>query len=256
MSPELQLPPGEGQESAQYRPAGRDAPAGSLYRLAKGICQAVPVAASASVVLLDESGRPTTTVATDETSSHLDSAQLDQVAGPGLDAWRHRRVVRVDDVRQAFELYPGFSAAALSSGILSSLSVPILVAGTSVGTLSLYAETSHGFGVDEEALVADFATVATTLLSLAEAYSDTVAEVNGLREAMRFRATIEQAKGIVMAASADMGPHEAFRHLVAISQRDNLQLRDVAKRIVQDRRSQPAPVGSIGAPSPPSSPAT
>jgi AmiR/NasT family two-component response regulator len=59
----------------------------------------------------------------------------------------------------------------------------------------------------------------------------------GLAEAMRSRAVIEQAKGILIGdkrVSAD----EAFALLVRMSQNANVKVRDVAQRLV-DERSRP-----------------
>ncbi|MEU8132687.1 SpoIIE family protein phosphatase [Streptodolium elevatio] len=67
------------------------------------------------------------------------------------------------------------------------------------------------------------------------------AEVDGLRRAMRSRAVIEQAKGLLMArmsCSAD----EAFGHLAQLSQHTNMKLAEVA-------------AGLLGVAAPPSSPA-
>lgn len=56
-------------------------------------------------------------------------------------------------------------------------------------------------------------------------------ENEGLRAAMRSRAVIEQAKGILMARSGS-DPQTAFDHLVAHSQRLNLKLTQVAAAVV------------------------
>ena len=53
-----------------------------------------------------------------------------------------------------------------------------------------------------------------------------------MRSALASRSTIEQAKGVVMAAkhcTAD----EAFQHLVRLSNTSHLKLRDVASQVVQ-----------------------
>ncbi|MFJ3162866.1 ANTAR domain-containing protein [Streptomyces kanasensis] len=52
-----------------------------------------------------------------------------------------------------------------------------------------------------------------------------------LRTALRSRATIDQAVGIVM-AERRVGPDEAFRILVSLSQHTNVKLRDVAAAMV------------------------
>ncbi len=69
-----------------------------------------------------------------------------------------------------------------------------------------------------------------------------IAEVDGLMLAMEHRATIEQAKGIVMAA-ADCTPEAAFAVLVQQSQFENRKLRDIALELVARHRGDPG-VGS------------
>jgi AmiR/NasT family two-component response regulator len=59
---------------------------------------------------------------------------------------------------------------------------------------------------------------------------------------MRSRAVIEQAKGMLMAAQG-CDEDRAFKLLVQASQRENVKLRDIARRIVTSatRRPPPAP---------------
>jgi hypothetical protein len=60
------------------------------------------------------------------------------------------------------------------------------------------------------------------------------AEVAGLREALRSRAVIEQAKGILI-ATAGCTPDEAFALLVRQSQHENRKLREVAGELVASK---------------------
>lgn len=57
------------------------------------------------------------------------------------------------------------------------------------------------------------------------------AEVAGLRRAMRGRALIEQAKGL-LAGTLDCSPEVAYEHLSRLSQHENRRLVDVAARIL------------------------
>ena len=66
-----------------------------------------------------------------------------------------------------------------------------------------------------------------------ETDADLRAEVGQLKDALISRATIEQAKGILMATSK-VGPDGAFEVLKHASQRENMKLRDIAARIVAD----------------------
>jgi PAS domain-containing protein len=65
------------------------------------------------------------------------------------------------------------------------------------------------------------------------------AEVAGLRRAMRTRAIIEQAKGL-LAGTLGCTPDEAFDHLVRSSQRENRRVADLAARIM-GAAAPPAP---------------
>jgi hypothetical protein len=60
-------------------------------------------------------------------------------------------------------------------------------------------------------------------------------ELEGLRVAMRSRALIEQAKGIVMGAM-NCDEQTAFQVLVRQSQHENRKLRDVAAELVATKR--------------------
>lgn len=66
-------------------------------------------------------------------------------------------------------------------------------------------------------------------------------ENEGLRAALRYRAVIEQAKGVLMARSGS-DPERAFRQLVAHSQRTNLKLTQVAAAVVSRTITTP-PIG-------------
>jgi PAS domain-containing protein len=57
------------------------------------------------------------------------------------------------------------------------------------------------------------------------------AELAGLRRAMRSRAVIEQAKGLLVAGAGGT-PDEAFAHLARLSQHNNLRVAEIAARIV------------------------
>ena len=85
------------------------------------------------------------------------------------------------------------------------------------------------------------ASAAAIVLANASAYWEANQLSEQLNQAMRSRAVIEQAKGILMARSPDLGPDEAFEVLRKASQRENVKLRDIAQRIV-DRTATPGVV--------------
>ncbi|WP_247703155.1 ANTAR domain-containing protein [Streptomyces sp. F63] len=67
-------------------------------------------------------------------------------------------------------------------------------------------------------------------------------EVAQLREALRFRATIDQAIGIIQ-AERRCGPEDAFQLLVNVSQRTNVKVRSVAAALVS--LAETAPPGPL-----------
>ena len=79
---------------------------------------------------------------------------------------------------------------------------------------------------------------AAIVLANAQAYWDAFSLSERLGEAMHSRAVIEQAKGMLMAAQHC---HEdtAFELLVRASQRENVKLREIARRIVDGATQRP-----------------
>jgi AmiR/NasT family two-component response regulator len=79
----------------------------------------------------------------------------------------------------------------------------------------------------------------------AEQMQELRAEIENLKVALLSRATIEQAKGLLIAQSR-ITPDEAFQLLVRASQRENLKLRDLARRMVENAGPRPDAKGSPG----------
>jgi hypothetical protein len=86
--------------------------------------------------------------------------------------------------------------------------------------------------VEEERRTRDRTVTATPVERLTEDLSQALHELEGLRDAMRTRATIEQAKGVIMLVR-NCGPDEAFHELVRLSQTSQVKLHDLAGSLVQ-----------------------
>lgn len=213
----------------------------TLLRVSQITTDAMPSAAMAGISLLDEAGKPTTAVFTDEESPQVDAGQYTSGRGPCLDAWRLKQVVRIDDMDVAAGGYPEFAQLALDHGVRSTLSLPLVVGDRGIGALNLYARRTAGFSAADEALGVDLATAAAIVLANASAYWGAFNLGEQLGEAMASRAEIEQAKGILMAQSPGISAEDAFDILRRASQRENVKLRDIAKRLVT-RRSMSAEV--------------
>ena len=73
------------------------------------------------------------------------------------------------------------------------------------------------------------------MLANAAAYWGAAQLGEQLNEAMKSRAVIEQAKGMLMAQSPELSADDAFEVLRKASQRENVKLRDIAQRVVERR---------------------
>jgi GAF domain-containing protein len=207
----------------------------TLQRVSEIAVAAIGPAEFLGIAMLGSDGRPTTGVFTDPASPEIDRAQYDSGNGPCLDAWREMRTVRLDDLDAASGTYPEFAAAAQAHGIRSTLSLPLVAGEQGVGAMNLYASTAGAFSDEDEQLGGTLATAAAVVLANAAAYWDARQLSEQLSTAIRSRAVIEQAKGILMARSPHLDADDAFDALRRMSQQENLKLRQVAERVVAQR---------------------
>jgi GAF domain-containing protein len=207
----------------------------TLTRVAHLTVEAVEPADLAGITMRVE-GRDRTAVFTDETSPEIDQAQYDSGEGPCVDAYHEQKVTQIRSTREDGP-WPEFRRAAAGHGIHSTLSMPLVANKSAVGALNLYSRTEDAFGQDAIEIASLFASQAAIVLANAQAYWDARALGEGLGEAMKNRAVIEQAKGMLMAKGCDADT--AFDMLVKASQRENVKLRDIAHRIVAQRTVRP-----------------
>jgi putative methionine-R-sulfoxide reductase with GAF domain len=217
---------------------------GTLQRIADITLEAMPAAAIVGMTMLGEDEQPTTAIYTSSDSPEIDTAQYREGRGPCLDAWRQKRVFRVSRVEDYAGPYPAFAAACLEHGVVSTLSLPMISGEVAVGAMNLYARVPDGFDEDDEAVGMDLAGAAGSVLSNVSAYWTAFDLGVHLNEALKTRAVIEQAKGMIMARSPGLTADEAFDLLRKASQRENVKLRLIAQRIVERR---PPPGSEEGA---------
>lgn len=207
----------------------------TLQRIAEIACDAIPSAEVAGISLLDQGRGPATPIYTDELSPTIDEGQYRDGRGPCLDAWRDCRVVRVDDVEAAVASYPSFTKAALDHGVRSTLSLPLVAGDTGLGALNLYARTPTGFDEVDERVGSELAAAAAVVLANATAYEEARRLGEQLTEAVQQRAVIEQAKGLLMGEDHGLSPDDAFRRLAEAARRQDVAVREIARRVVDER---------------------
>jgi GAF domain-containing protein len=203
--------------------------AGVLLRTAQVAKRTIPGADEVSVTI--ENSQPRTVASTGSLAEQADDAQYDAGHGPCLDALRYSRTIVVRD--QTTETrWPDYGPRAVDAGVRSSVSVPLPVDEENVGGLNVYGQQIDGFDQQAVEIAERLASYAGIILNNAGLYFTASARADQLTEAMQSRATIEQAKGILMGTrrcTAD----EAFATLVQLSQQSHRKLHDVARALVE-----------------------
>lgn len=212
----------------------------TLTQVANITVQAIEPADFVGVTLLDGNGEPTTAIYTDPASPEIDSEQYLDNTGPCLDALRQCQVIRVEDTRDTAARWPRFCRAAVRHGVLSTLCLPLVVREEGLGALNLYARTVNAFSPVDESTGRDLATSAAVVISNATAYWHAYELTQQLQDALKSRAVIEQAKGVIM-ARRDVDADVAFALLRQQSQQENRKLRDVARTVALTRKLSAEP---------------
>jgi GAF domain-containing protein len=177
---------------------------------------------------------PEVLASTAQLAQSTDGAQITAGQGPCATAFELAETVVVEDVHTD----PRWPALAgfLDPTLVGVVAIPLEVGETAVGALNLYTTGAVPPDLAEHGeLLAS--TIAAVLheVSTRQQLKDVTRE---MELALASRATIEQAKGIIM-AHRGCGPDDAFAHLVSLSSNRHLKLREVAAQIVADaaRRS-------------------
>jgi GAF domain-containing protein len=203
----------------------------SLHQVAELTIEALPQTDHVGVTLLVD-GKLKTSVFTHPEVPEIDRAQYRSGDGPCIAAYREGVPYTIDST-----LVPGrwqaFRDSAARHGVLSTLSLPLISHSGPIGALNMYAESERAYTEEDQEVGQLFATQAAFLLANAQAYWDARTLSENLEQAMRSRATIEQAKGIIM-RSVGCGPEQAMQMLIRQSQDENIKLRDVAAQLVKD----------------------
>lgn len=188
------------------------------------------------------SSEPYTVTPTDALAVALDEAQYGDDAGPCLDAIRTESVTLVEDV-DAEGPWPLYRRRAREAGVRSSLSLPLSVAGRTIGGLNLYSTRRGTFDAAQRETFTVFASQAAAALAMVQRSERSARTRAQLEEALTSRAVIDQALGIVMAqqrCTAD----QALALLRKQSQTTNRRVRDVATELIERVTGAPPTTGA------------
>ncbi|GAC1367900.1 MAG: hypothetical protein NVSMB32_12950 [Actinomycetota bacterium] len=209
--------------------------ASTLERVAVLAAHLIPGADAASVTVADSAGTPSTASSTHDLVSTLDAEQYRLDEGPCLAALRERQIFQVDSMAEEAR-WRNFCPLALASGIASLMAIPLGGNGTAPGAINFYSRQAHVFTEVDRALATLFAAQASVAADNARTFAELRCErdkmAQRLQEALRSRAVIDQAVGVIMERER-LTPEEAFRMLRSASQRINVKVRDIAAEIVE-----------------------
>jgi GAF domain-containing protein len=190
----------------------------------------VPGCTAASVTVLDEQGQPGTIAATDDETRELDRRQYLLHDGPCLDAAR-RQQVNHWSLAEAEQHWPDFTSLAKELGLRSYLAAGLGLGDQRLGALNLSSSDTDGFSQLDEGLVSLFIAPAAAAIVTMSRYSRARDLADQLNQALRSRAVIDQALGIIMAES-NVDAERAFAVLSRASNNRRIKLRELATEIV------------------------
>ena len=222
---------------------GADAGEARLNRLLNLILEtAVDMLGYDAATISTRAGGELSTIgATDQRYIMLDDAQYESGEGPCVSVLDQRDAIFVSDLSDPEGEWDAFRQTAAYLGVVSSLSLHVEMDTEELAaSLNLYSRQQLERSGERVRQAEAFAAQVAAALQGVDAYRSSARLAAQLAEAMRSRATIEQAKGILISEQA-LSPDQAFQRLVELSQHSNTKLAEVAKRLVEDRRERTPP---------------
>ena len=202
-----------------------------LTRVAQFAVAAIPGADGAGLTLL-EAGHSDTIVATAPFVAEVDAIQYSIEQGPCITAAKEGRTVRSGALGDDTQ-WPEFGPRVKRLGVHSVLSLPLLIPGGVVGAMNVYAHPVNSFDDHAVEIGELFAVPAAIAVQNAQVLAQTKRLAHQLQAALTSRAVIDQALGILMSRTGSTA-EQAFDRLRDRSQTDNIKLRDVAQRVVDE----------------------
>jgi GAF domain-containing protein len=176
-----------------------------------------------------------TIAATDERMHEIDLAQYETMDGPCVTVLDPVDPIYIEDIGDD-DRWQAFREAAEMAGVRSSLSLHVGTGSDEItSSLNLYARRVYAMSDERIGQARAFAAQLAAALANIDMYRATARLAEQLADALRTRAGIEQAKGMLM-AERGISAEDAFQVLREHSQRTNVKLAIIAARLVMDRR--------------------
>jgi GAF domain-containing protein len=192
---------------------------------------AVPGADGAGATML-ESGQPDTIVGSAAFVTEVDTVQYRLGEGPCISAAATARTTGSSALGEDTS-WPTFGPLAAALDIHSALSLPLVLDGEVLGALNVYAHARGAFDRSSRHAGQLFARPAAVTVHNARVLCRARRAAEHAETALTSRSTIDQAIGIIM-SRAGIAADEAFLRLRILSQHEQVKLRVVAAKLVDE----------------------
>ncbi|MCX2933550.1 GAF and ANTAR domain-containing protein [Mycobacterium sp. CVI_P3] len=211
-----------------------------LGQVAQFAVQAIPGADGAGVTLVEphtDSGSAELRIqarsVTAEFVGIIDTLQYEKLGeGPCITCIRSGRPA-VSGSLGSDRRWPHFGGSVARMGVHSALALPLTIGHRVIGAINAYAPGRDAFAEHAVQLGSQFAGPTAVSVYNAQLLASTRLRTKQLQQALRSRAVIDQAIGIVRSRSGGTA-QEAFDRLTRISQREHVKLADVAEQLVDE----------------------
>ncbi|UQX09969.1 GAF and ANTAR domain-containing protein [Candidatus Mycobacterium methanotrophicum] len=207
-----------------------------LHDVAQYAALAIPGADGVGVALIDPRHGVSSVrnwAATAGLIQEIDTIQYDELnEGPCITCMQSRRPT-VSGSLGADSRWPHFGGRVARMRVHSALALPLIVDDQLIGSINAYAGSRDAFGEHAVQLGSQFARPAAVSVHNAQLLANAHDRTMRLQRALDSRAVIDQAIGIIRSRSGSTAD-EAFGRLAHISQTENIKLRAVAERLVEE----------------------
>jgi len=207
-----------------------------LRDVAEFAVQAIPGVDAAGVTLIrsgDEEPRIQTWAVTAAFVAEIDTVQYEELGeGPCLTCMDSRRPA-VSGSLGSDTRWPRFGGRVARMGVHSALALPLTVGERVIGAINSYARSRDAFAEHAVQLGSQFAGPAAVSVYHAQLLASAAERTDRLQRALKSRAAIDQAIGIIRSRSG-LSAEAAFDRLTQLSQSENVKLHIVAEHLVEE----------------------
>ena len=186
----------------------------------------------AGLMLADADHHLRNVAVSDDRFAHLEELQIQHQEGPCIAAFEEKELIGAGDLAHD-QRWPLFSQAAVDRGVHAVLASPLPYNQDAVGVVAVLSGKTRPWSAEAELGLLAFTDLAALLMASmmqGQAQSELAAQ---LQTALRSRAVIEQAKGVLIAQQG-LSPHAAYEKLRSQARSERRKLAEVCAELVRN----------------------